>query len=268
VLVVAALLSITFAALTVGIFACAYYNLKNIYAGAKRDLYVDVYLGDDVDEARAEDIGGHLRRFPEVARAEYISREAAAKEFVGLFPGEEEMLAASGDNPLPASYRVYLAEGAATPDAVNRLVAEFVKIDGVEDAAYGQEWLNGLERAARVVGWVGVAVAAVLGGAALLVVMSTIGLSVYARRDTISILKIVGASDGFVVAPFVFEGLIIGLFGGLIALGALYAGVEFLSRYGITVTFIPVGYIVAGLAGAAALAAFGSLGAVRRFLRV
>jgi cell division transport system permease protein len=268
ILTAAAILAITFAALIAGVFGIAYYNLRTIYEEDRSELYIDVYLRYEVDEERAAAVGEHLRRLPGVARADYISREKAAEEFVGLFPEDSELLTALRDNPLPASYRVYLAADANAPEEIEKLVKEIAAVDGVDDAEYAQEWLSDLERAARVVVVVGAAVGLVLGAAAILVVISTIGLTVYARREAIAIMKVVGATDGFVRAPFVVEGFIIGVLGGLIALGALYGGVEFLRTYDVMVHFLPETYVAAGLGLSALGGAFGSSVAVRRFLKV
>jgi len=268
ILTAAAVLAVTFAALIGGIFATAYYNLRAIYQELQSELYVDVYLAYETDEAGAEAIGKHLRRLPGVSRADYVSKEAAAEEFVGLFPEDSDLLAALGENPLPASYRLYLQPELDTPEEVAAVVEQVVAVEGVDDAVYAQEWLANLERAAKVVGAVGAAVGGVLGAAAILVVMSTIGLAVYARRDTIEVMKIVGATDGFVRAPFIGEGLIIGLGGGLVALAALYGGVEFLRTYHVEVHFLPSSYWAGGLVLAALAGAFGSAAAVRRFLKV
>jgi cell division transport system permease protein len=213
-------------------------------------------------------VGEHLRKLPGVARADYVSREKAAEEFVGLFPEDRELLDAVGENPLPASYRVYLSAEAGTPERAERLVKDMNAIDGVDDAVYGQEWLSDLERAARVVGMVGAAVAVLLGAAAVLVVVSTVGLTVYARRETIGIMKVVGATDAFVRAPFVVEGLVIGFMGGLIALGALYGGVTFLRANDVAISFLPTTHVAAGLGLSALGGALGSSVAVRRFLKV
>lgn len=268
ILTAAAVLAITFAALTAGIFGTAYYNLRTIYEEVRQDLYVDVYLKYEVDEGRAAAVGEHLRKLPGVVRADYISREKAAEEFVGLFPEDSDLLNALGENPLPASYRVYLAGDEEAPEEVAALVEEIKTVDGVDDAVYAQEWLSNLERAARAVGITGAAVAAVLGAAAILVVISTIGLAVYARRDTISIMKMVGATDGFVRAPFVVEGFLIGVFGCLLALAALYGGVQLLRTYDVAVRFLPETYLAAGLGAFALGGGLGSSVAVRRFLKV
>jgi cell division transport system permease protein len=268
ILTAAAVLAVTFAALIGGIFATAYYNLRTIYEELRSELYVDVYLAYETDEAQAKVIGDHLRQLPGVSRADYISREAAAEEFVGLFPEDSELLEALSENPLPASYRLYLQPEQDTPEEVAAVVERIVAVEGVDDAVYGQEWLANLERAAKVVGVVGAVVGGVLGAAAMLVVMSTIGLAVYARRDTIEVMKIVGATDGFVRVPFIGEGLIIGLVGGLVALAALYGGVEFLRTYGVKVHFLPASYWAGGLALAGLAGALGSAAAVRRFLKV
>lgn len=213
-------------------------------------------------------MGEHLRKLRGVARADYVSREKATEEFVGLFPEDRELLNAAGENPLPASYRVYLSGEAGTPEKIEKLVKDIAAVEGVDDAVYGQEWLSDLERAARVVGMVGAAVAVLLGAAAVLVVVSTVGLAVYARRETIGIMKVVGATDAFVRAPFVVEGFVIGLIGGFIALGALYGGVAFLRANGVAVYFLPTTYVAAGLGLSALGGALGSSVAVRRFLKV
>jgi cell division transport system permease protein len=268
VLTAAATLAITFAGLIIGVFALAYVNLQAIYAEARREVYIDVYLKDEVRTSRAAVIGVHLRRLAGVARADYVSPEAAAREFVGLFPDDKDVLAAAGFNPLPASYRVYLTPEATTTADVNRLIKSIAAVDGVEEAIYGQEWLGDLERAANAVAMVGVAVGVVLGATAVLVVMSTIGLTVYARRDSIAVMKVVGATDGFVQTPFVFEGMFIGWGGGIIALAALYGGVAALGRAGLDVIFLPWHYVVAALALSGGAGGFGSFSAVRKFLRV
>jgi cell division transport system permease protein len=268
ILTAAAVLAITFAALIAGIFATAYHNLRAIYEEAKSELCVDVYLEYELDENGAAAVGEHLRKLPSVARADYVSREKAAEEFVGLFPEDRELLNAVGENPLPASYRVYLSGDAGIPEKIEKLIVDIAAVEGVDDAVYGQEWLTNLERAARVVGMVGAAVAVLLGAAAVLVVVSTVGLAVYARRQTIEIMKVVGATDAFVRAPFVVEGSVIGLMGGLIALGALYGGVAFLRANDVVVYFLPTTYVAAGLGLSALGGALGSSVAVRRFLKV
>lgn len=267
VLTAAAVLAVTFASLIVGVFATAYVNLRAVYEEARRDVYIDVYLKDDVGEEKAQSLGVHLRRLNLVTRADYISREVAAKEFVGFFPDDKDLLAVAGENPLPASYRVFLATEATAADC-ERLVKEINAMDGVEEAVYGQEWLANLDEAASVVGLVGAAVGIILGATAVLVVISTIGLTVYARRDTISIMKVVGATDFFVQAPFVVEGLLIGFVGSALALVALRAGMAFLSQAELSIRFLPPTYVAAGLAAAGYGSAFGSWIAVRRFLRV
>jgi cell division transport system permease protein len=268
VLTAAAVLAVTFAALIIGIFAVAYVNLKAVYADATREVVIDVYIRDEVSAARAEGIGEHLRRLDGVARAEYISKEKAAREFVGLFPQDKDILAAAGENPLPASYRVHLREDAVDERRIAALVKEINRVDGVEEAVWGQDWVGELERAANEVAWIGAAVGIVLGATAVLVVMSTIGLTVYARRDAISIMKVVGATDGFVQTPFVVEGLVIGLTGGVLAAVVLWGGVYALGQAELAVRFLPPIYLAAGLALTAAGGACGSFIAVRRFLKV
>lgn len=267
ILTAASLVAMSLASVVTAFVGITYYNLRAIYKEAKAEVYLDVYLKDDVPEERAAALGNHIRRLPGVRSLRFISSKEALEEFVGLFPEDKELLAAAGPNPLPASYRVYLTEEANGAAAVNELAKKVAAMDGVEDVVYGSEWLGELERWAQTVAVAGGVVAAILGVAAVSVVMSTVAVTVYARRDVINIMKIIGATDGFVAMPFLVQGFLIGTASGVLALAGSYGVCAALTGWGLDIRTPPPPCAFAAVAGAALLGVVGSAVAVRRVLR-
>src|SRR5207248_1102644 len=125
-------------------------------------------------------------------------------------------------NPLPPSLEVTPREP-LPPVGLRVLAAQLSQLPGVSEVEYGREWLDKLEALGRGLRAFGAGALLVVLGAALLVVANTIRLAVYARRDEIEIMKLVGATDGYVRAPFLLEGGLQGLIGAGMALGAILA---------------------------------------------
>jgi cell division transport system permease protein len=117
---------------------------------------------------------------------------------------------------------------ARTAEAIGILKASLDGLKGIDELAQGQEWIEGYSRAVALVRTGALGISIVLGMAALLIVANTIRLAVFSRRDELEILALVGASRTFVRVPFLLEGTLQGLLGGLIALLAVYGAYEML----------------------------------------
>ncbi len=159
---------------------------------------------------------------------------------------------------------------------LRKLAAELSKAQGVADVEYGREWLDKLEELGRGLRAAGASATALILGAAILVVANTIRLAVYARRDEIEIMKLVGATDGYVRLPFLLEGVLQGVAGALLALLGLFCVQRFLLpraqaafAFASGASFGPVlpGHFVVLVAFGAAVGLLGSWLAVARFLR-
>jgi cell division transport system permease protein len=175
-------------------------------------------------------------------------------------------------NPLPATLEMTPAPGTDVRGLAQRLAG----LPGVREVDYGREWFDRLESLARALRQFGTAALVIIAFAALLVVANTIRLAVYARRDEIEIMKLVGATDGYVRAPFLIEGALQGLCGALLTSAALVAVQRIvLPRAAAAFAFaagVPAPHLtaesVALIAGAGALVGLGgSYLAVARFLR-
>jgi cell division transport system permease protein len=156
-----------------------------------------------------------------------VTRDEALARFERI-AGGPELLEGLDDNPLPASLEIHLLPEARNSESLDILVASLDGLPGIEDLSQGQEWIEGYARAVWLVRMATLGIGIVLGAAALLIVANTIRLAVYARRDELEILALVGASRTFVRVPFLLEGTLQGLLGGLIALLLVWGAYELL----------------------------------------
>jgi cell division transport system permease protein len=138
----------------------------------------------------------------------------------------------------------------------------------VDDVRYGEEWVAKLATVRAVATAAGAALGVAFAGAALIIVGATIRMAVLTRSREIQLMRLVGATDGFVRLPFLLEGTAAGLLGGLVALGLTWAAHAVVSRYVLDIAFVPPGLAVLGVLGGAALGLVGSLVSVGRHLRL
>lgn len=206
------------AAFLTGLFAGALHGAQKLLAAWAGEVQISVYLDPsaDLEKARAAAAAAAPGRAVEVVtEGESLRRfREALGEQGGLLDGLEPGV-------LPPSVEVH-APGIGLAEARD-VAKRLASVPGAREVEYGGAWLEQLERFLSSLRWVGVAlVSAVAAGAAVLVA-NTLRLSVFARRDEIEIMKLVGATDMFVEAPFLLEGMMEGLLGGALASGALLA---------------------------------------------
>ncbi len=207
------------ALLAIGVLAAALGGAERLLSAWAGEVRVSAYLapGADLEAARAAAAAAAPgRAVVAVTAAEQLRRLAAEL-------GEQgRVLEGVGPGVLPDAVEV-AAPGIALAEA-RALAARLRAVPGVEEVDYGTAWLEGLERfvsRARAAAWL---VFAVLAAASAVLVSNTLRLAVFARREEIEIMKLVGATDRFVAAPFLLEGLFQGLAGGGLAAAALLAG--------------------------------------------
>jgi cell division transport system permease protein len=212
----------------VGVFALLLSNMSGILDRFGREVrltaYVEAGLGSDAERALLE----RARRAPGVAKAEWVSREAALERFRQRLGGDSALLEGLEENPLPASIEIELAAPERSAEGLARVKRTLEGLPGIAEVSHGHAWVEGYARAIALLRAAALALGGVLGLAALVIVTNTIRLAVYARRDEIEILMLVGATRTFVAIPFLLEGLVQGTLGGLIALGLLYGSFSLL----------------------------------------
>jgi cell division transport system permease protein len=251
----------------VGLFALAAYNLRLALSAIEERVEVVVYLRDDARQSEIDLVLTELTAMPEVRAVSFVSKREALErartdlpEFADLFSGLEV-------NPLPQSLEVELRPGARTPDVVQRVSDAAMTFPFVEDARYGREWVDRLFTLRRI----GAASTAVLGTAFALVAALIIGtalrIAIFARRDEIYIMRLVGAKNGFIRSPFLLEGAIAGVLGGVFAALLTYGTYRGVYTYLFEVAWLPTAWVAAGLLAGAAFGAIASGIAIRRHLR-
>jgi cell division transport system permease protein len=220
--------TIAVALFVLGAFLITTSNLQRLGREWSNSAQLSVYLTDGVTAAERETIEHTLAPGSVVASVQFVSKAEALARFKKTFSDLTSTIDGLGENPLPASFEVQLL-GAANP-AVDVLVAELRQLPGVADVRYDREWLARLVAAIDVIRLVGGVLGVMLTLAAALTVANVVRLGLFARRDELDIMELVGAPRAYVRGPFIMEGTLQGGLGALVALLAL--GVVFLALRG------------------------------------
>lgn len=214
----ASIFSLFLALVLLGIFARLATNIYDRAVSLKESVELEVFLFD-VDSAAVAGLEKQLEVLDEVVSTSYISKDSAAAIMRAEFgSGVEDLVALDF---LPASFKVELSNEVRY-ERIDELAAEMEQWIGVENVQFNASLVQMLEKnldiMVKVGSWLGVLVLL----AAILLVFNTIRLTVYARRDVIKAMKLVGATDRFIRAPFVIEGVLQGLIAGSLSVVSLY----------------------------------------------
>jgi len=262
-------LTIALALFVLGGFLVVTANLDRLGSEWSRAAELSVYLKDEATPAERRAIEGTLASSGVVATSEYVSKSDALARFKQTFSDLSNALDTLGGNPLPASIEARLRPGPGTSDAVDALAARLQQLPGVADVRFDRQWLARLMSAIGLIRGVGLVLGAVLTIAAALTVANVVRLALYARRDELEIMQLVGAPQAYIRGPFVMEGVLQGGAGALVALAAL--GVAFLALRGTylvplasamnisSVAFLPLGICVLLVVGGMAVGCLGGL---------
>jgi cell division transport system permease protein len=196
-------------------------NMRALLDRQGESRQVTAFLDVDLDAADEAALARRVASLGSVSRVELVTREAALERFRDRLGGGA-LLDALEENPLPASIEVTLAPGADRAEEAGAVAAALRALPGVEEVAGGEAWVEGYARALSLVRGAGLGLGAILALVTLLIVANTIRLAVYARRDELDILALVGASRTFLRVPYLLEGVIQGLLGGALGVALLY----------------------------------------------
>jgi cell division transport system permease protein len=264
---VACIIIMTCSLLILGIFLLATANLREVLRFAHEKVEIVAFLEDEVSEATADSIVAGIGEIPFVQNIRYVSPGLALDRLEGEFGARSYILDALDENPLPASIEITLKPQYRLRARVEGVAEQVGQMPGVEEVGYGRGWITVLERVIRIVALVDVVVGFVVAIAAVVTVSYTVRLTLYARREMIKVLKLVGATDLFVMTPFMLEGLLHG--GASVGLSVLilYAGYRVVDVRIPQATFMPwqmtTFFVIFGLL----VALLGSLVSLRSFLR-
>ena len=197
-----------------GMFLMMVMNMNKLAENMESQVQINVYLLDKVDREQARDIEKDLKEIEGVESVGFVTKDEAMERFKDRLGDQKTLLDALDEtNPLPDSFEVTVTN----PDLVKTAAEKMEKLDGVECAKYGQDVMEHLFEITRLLRIFGFTLMFVLAFATLFIISNTIRLTVFARRKEIAIMKYVGATDWFIRWPFVMEGMVLGLFGSIIA---------------------------------------------------
>jgi cell division transport system permease protein len=278
VLCTAAILTMAVALATMATFFLVVLNVQGLATSWSEEVQVVAYFQYPPASNQLSSLIRQVEALPDVEQAIFVSKTEALKRFETRLGEDAGLLDGVSRDLLPASLEVTLKTGSHNREGVARVVDELRKDKRFDDLRFGQEWLERFENFVALLKFVGI----VLGGffllAALFIVSNTIKLTLYARRDELEIMALVGATKRFIQIPFLLEGALQGLASGLLSLGFLMLSFKLLLQKSLQSFWLtPVGFDPVFLDGnqqlilvfcGILLGLLGSLVSLRKFVRL
>ena len=267
-LVIAACLMIT------GIFSLVAYNIDLQIRELEGKSEIVIYIDEEVSREDAKALGSRIKKIDNIKTADFVTKEQLFEDYLESL-GEDAyvMEELRDDNPLRDSYQITMKDVSLHKETVEELEA----LDGVAASSSMQEVSDRLIQIRKVVNLISVTLVALLGAVSVFIIANTVKLAMFARKEEIAVMKMVGATNHFIRAPFVVEGMFLGMCAALLAFfvqWGVYAyvtkqlaeGTAILTMVGFGTVWQPVLGLM--LAAGLILGVGGSVITIRRFLKV
>ncbi|MBI1806472.1 MAG: ABC transporter permease [Ignavibacteria bacterium] len=265
---IGSIITITISLLLLGLFYVISTNTSRIVDEIREKVEMEAFLEEPLSKARINQIQQQLLTVEGVDRVQFVSKDEAARIFKEEFG--EDINRVLDFNPLPPSFKIFLRTEYRTTHKASNVQSAIMAIKDVEKVVYRKDMLEFIEKQTSVLYLAGLALGILLGISAIYLVSNTIRLTIYAKRKSVQTMKLVGASRWFVRAPFLIEGILQGLTGGIIASGIIYYVIAFATGLISTelAEFIRIDnfFYVAVVGVGVILGLFGSSISVRKFI--
>jgi cell division transport system permease protein len=212
------ILTIASGLLIAAVTALSLYNINATMKRLPEKVSMMLYLKDNLSREKIEHIMDTVKKKTSVDIVKYISKDEALRELKTVFKDASYILEGLGENPLHDLIEFKLKGEAVGPETAKRLASEMAKIEGVNDVEYGEKFLSSLYFFGIGMRAVGILFIIVMFGGVIFVCYSTVKILFYRKKEEIETYKLLGATKGFIRAPFIIEGAAIGLCGGLLSL--------------------------------------------------
>lgn len=279
------IITIFLSLLIIGIFCICGVIINNVVTSVENQVSITAYVADDASEQDIHAVEQYIQELPGVESVDFTTKDQALENFTNSMTSNPDIVAQlDGENPLPASIDVNLSEAQSVSDIANRILENetFVKIcdnpdDPSDSLQYGQKTVDKLFSLTNAIRYIGIGLIVVLVLIAFIFINNTIRLAILARRKEIAIMRLVGASNGFIRGPFLAEGALHAIIGALLAIGVIElirlfafpritAALPWLPINVDPVTFVLI-YVTLLCAGLV-IGLLGSVFAMRRYLKV
>lgn len=267
---VSTIIGISLVLFMLGILGVLILNAQKLAKHVRENLQIQVFLADDLNEAGTLQLRKEIDAEPYTLKTEYISKEEAAEDLQREIG--EDFMAFLGTNPLQAAIDLHVKAEYAVPDSLMHIASALEAHEGVAEVVYSPNLVRQINENVNKIGLVLLGFSALLLLVAIALINNTIRLTIYSKRFIIRSMQLVGATAGFIQRPFVWQGILQGVYAGLIAI-LLIMGVLYVVRNRIPEffeindlpMFIQLFAIVAVLG--ITIAGLSTLLAVRRYLR-
>ncbi|HEY2378839.1 MAG TPA: permease-like cell division protein FtsX [Gemmatimonadaceae bacterium] len=257
--------TIAFSLFAVGLFGLVVLNIRQALEKLEERVEIRAFVSEKTPVEQIALAAGDVARYPEVQSVDLVTQEQALErarrelgEFKDVFEAEF----------LPPSIDIRLKPGYRDPESVKQVAARLKALPIVDDVRFGEEWIAQLYRLRNIAGVAGVALGLAFAAVAVIIIGSTIRMAVLARSREISIMRLVGATDGYIRRPFLIEGFMKGVLGGALALCLTWLAIWIVGAYlNFQTVFFDQTIAIVGLAGGAMMGFFGSAFSVGRHLR-
>jgi cell division transport system permease protein len=259
--------TIAFSLFVLGLFGLVAVNLRQALQGVAERVEIVAYVlpGTPIETVTLAE--QDIEAFPEVLSADYVSEDSALGRARRELVEFRDLLRELERNPLPASIEVKLKPGYQDATHVNAVADRLRGFSFVDDVRYGRDWVEKLDRLRGLAAAVGVVVGAAFAVVAVIIIGTTIRMAVLQRSREIAIMRLVGATDGFIRRPFLLQGALKGLLGGLVAVGLSYAAYVLINRFLIASSFFSAVQALGVVLFGTVIGLMGSLLSVGRHLR-
>lgn len=264
--------------LIVGIFLSLSNNLQYTAQQISKNMVIVFFLKKDLSEKDRNTIGEKLKKSSEVIKTQFISSEQALGKFLEKFPELQGIVNNLKINPFPPSFEATLKEKILSSDETQSFIQSMQNMKGIDDVQFNKDWVERMQSLSRLAKAVGFFLGGILILASFFIISNVIKLSVFARKDEIGILRLVGATNTFIRIPFLLDGIIMGILGGMLSLFVLFLVIKLFPLYlgsslGALNELINFRYLSLSqsisLIGAGAVIGFlGSLSSLAQFLKV
>ena len=259
--------TIAFSLFVLGLFGLVAVNLRQALRGVAERVEIVAYVLPGTPIETVTLAGQDIEAFPEVASADFVSEDSALARARRELVEFRDLLRELERNPLPASIEVKLKPGYQDAQHVNAAADRLRGLTFVDDVRFGRDWVEKLDRLRRLAAAVGVVVGAAFAIVAVIIIGTTIRMAVLQRSREIAIMRLVGATNGFVRRPFLLQGALKGLLGGVVAIGLSYAAYTLINRYLIASSFFTVAQALGIVVFGTVIGLVGSVLSVGRHLR-
>lgn len=215
--------AVTVTLLLVGIFAMVMFNVNKISDNVEKDVEIQVFVERESDQAKIDAVGKKLEQMPGVESVRYSSKEEELDRFKEqLGEGSQAYQSVEKDNPLHDRYIVK----ATSPNETETIANTVKKMENIDSVEYGEDYVEKMFNFLEGVRIGGIILIVGLTFMAMFLISNTIKVTIFSRRREIEIMRLVGAKNGFIRAPFFIEGLLMGVLGALIPIAVVYFGYE------------------------------------------